>query len=113
MSSTNRGASRITNDNYPTPATPIDALLGVLNIPHWISFHEPCRGTGAIYDRMRVLTRSHCEISEGIDYLTYNPLSRYDLIITNPPYVAAAEVAVGLAIIIMIYRNGVSAKIAK
>lgn len=91
MSSTNRGAERKPQDMYPTPATAIDALLNVMKFPHWISFHEPCRGKGAIYDRMRVLHRSYCEITEGIDYLTHTPTLSYDLIITNPPFSLALE----------------------
>lgn len=91
MSSTNRGADRIPQDMYPTPQAPIDALLNVMRFPHWVSFHEPCRGDGAIYNRMRVLRRSHCEISEGVDYLTYLPDVHHDLIITNPPFSLALE----------------------
>ena len=103
MSSTNRGTSRITNDNYPTPAPAIDALLGVLSIPDWAVFHEPCRGTGAIYDRIQCAHKSYCEIDEGIDYLSYaalwpyaittTNLSRisYNLIVTNPPFSLAME----------------------
>jgi len=52
MSSTNRGAKRAANDLYPTPAAPISALLSALDIPLDITFLEPCRGNGAIYDLM-------------------------------------------------------------
>jgi len=91
VSSTNRGASRNENDLYPTPAAPIDALLSVLDIPASTVFHEPCRGTGAIYDRIRCDSKSYCEIGEGIDYLKYSVPYPYDLIITNPPFSLALE----------------------
>lgn len=91
MSSTNRGQARVSNDRYLTPAAPIDALLGVMHYSPLRHFHEPCKGAGAIYDRIRCLRKSYCEIAEGIDYLTHAPHSRYDLIITNPPFSLALE----------------------
>lgn len=69
MSSTNRGAERQPHDLYPTPAPPIDALLSVMHIRPLMRFHEPCRGTGAIYDRIDCSSKSYCEITEGVDYL--------------------------------------------
>ena len=90
MSSTNRGAERRLHDMYATPAPAIDALLNVLQYSPLHHFHEPCRGDGAIYDRIQCL-RSHCEITEGIDYLTHSPTLHYDLIITNPPFSLALE----------------------
>lgn len=91
MSSTNRGAERQPHDLYPTPAPPIDALLGVMHIRPLMRFHEPCRGTGAIYDRIDCSSKSYCEITEGIDYLARVSHFRYDLIITNPPFSLALE----------------------
>lgn len=91
MSSTNRGADRKAQDFYPTPAPPIDALLNVMRYRVLRHFHEPCRGTGAIYDRVQCFRKSYCEIAEGIDYLTYQPPHRVDLIITNPPFSLAIE----------------------
>lgn len=91
MSSTNRGADRQPQDLYPTPALAIDALLGVMSIPADIEFHEPCRGGGAIYDRVQCQHKTYCEISEGIDYLIYRQKRMVDLIITNPPFSLALE----------------------
>lgn len=91
MSSTNRGAERQPHDLYPTPAPPIDALLEVMYIPLDSVFHEPCKGAGAIYNRVPCRERSHCEINEGSDYLEHIALWRYDLIITNPPFSLAME----------------------
>lgn len=90
MSSTNRGADRMTNDMYPTPAATIDSLLAVMSIPNWASFHEPCRGNGAIYDKVQLADRTHCEIAEGIDYLSTD-IGTVDLIISNPPFSLALE----------------------
>ena len=91
MSATNRGAVRQPNDLYQTPVKAIDALLSVLNFSPLRIFHEPCRGTGAIYDRVHCLRKSYCEIAEGIDYLTFVPEHCYSLIITNPPFSLALE----------------------
>ena len=93
MSSTNRGADRIPQDMYPTPQAPIDALLNVLDYSGtWERFHEPCKGTGAIYDRVQFKQKSYDEISEGKDYLTnLYPPHNFDLIITNPPFSLALD----------------------
>lgn len=91
MSSTNRGTERNHLDDYQTPLAPIHALLNnVFDMPH-LSFHEPCRGVGNIYNSVECEHKTHCEITEGIDYLTYLPAHRYDLIITNPPFSLAME----------------------
>ena len=90
MSSTNRGAARITNDKYVTPAPAIDSLLDVLDIPRHDSFLEPCRGDGAILDRVECEIKWYTEIDEGKDYLT-TQFGNFDLIITNPPFSLAIE----------------------
>lgn len=95
MSSTGRGATRVSQDVYPTPGYCVDKLLP------WVSFRsgdtgrtqfvEPCRGDGAIYDRIPAgCWKQHCEIREGTDYLT-TPFAQQDIIITNPPYSLAME----------------------
>ena len=91
MSSTNRGADRIPQDMYMTPQVAITSLLDVLDIRPSMVFHEPCRGTRAIYDRVQCDHKSHCEITEGKDYLTHMALWPYNLIITNPPFSLALE----------------------
>lgn len=91
MSATNRGATRKANDLYATPAPSVAALLNVLTIPPGATFLEPCRGPGAIYNRIECRQRLYCELSEGIDYLTWQPSCRTDLIVTNPPFTLALE----------------------
>lgn len=91
MSATNRGSQRIPQDAYATPSEAIDVLLPHVHIHHLSTFLEPCRGTGAIYDRIRCHRRLHCEIAEGTNYLTWKPKDRVDLIITNPPFSLAQE----------------------
>jgi len=91
MSATNRGAERIPQDSYQTPGHCIDALLPFIVWPKVRSFLEPCRGAGAIYDRVSAVRKEWCELSEGRDYLTTRYSERFDLIITNPPFSFAME----------------------
>jgi len=91
VSATNRGAIRNQNDFYATPAASVASLLNVLTIPAGATFLEPCRGAGDIYNRIECRQRLYCELSEGIDYLTWKPSCRTDLIITNPPFTLALE----------------------
>jgi hypothetical protein len=91
VSATNRGAIRNANDFYPTPAPAIDALLSVLDLSRGPSFLEPCKGDGAICDRIPVYPKYACEITEGRDYFKYKPHGPFDLIITNPPFSQALE----------------------
>lgn len=90
MSSTNRGAQRVTNDRYITPSPAIDSLLSVLDLVRCKSFLEPCRGDGAIYDRVPCDIKWYTEIEEGKDYFA-TPFANFDLIITNPPFSHALE----------------------
>src|SRR5919106_4267177 len=88
MSSTYRGAERKKQDAYQTPAWCVDMLLAELDLrSNPIRFLEPCRGRGAIYDRVPATIKGWCEIDDGRDYLDI-PIKpgRFDLIITNPPY---------------------------
>ena len=91
MSSTNRGATRNPNDLYITPDYTVDSLLSVLDLDKLShsTFCEPCRATGAIYDRIPAATKQHAEISEGIDYLDNS--FEANVIITNPPFSLAME----------------------
>jgi hypothetical protein len=87
MSNTNRGAIRETNDRYITPDYTVESLAGVLDTGRMkrLSFCEPCRGTGAIYNRFSTFTKYYAELSEGIDYLT-TPFTGVGVVITNPPF---------------------------
>jgi len=91
MSATNRGAIVVTNEFYPTPDYTIQVLLDELDFTKYKSFHEPCKGNGAILDLIPAnLTKSYCELVEGINYLT-TTVSPVDLIITNPPFSLAQK----------------------
>lgn len=90
MSSTNRGATRIDQDAYYTPASAIDPMLQLLDLSGVYSFNEPCKGGGAILDRVDVPAKVWSEISLGVDYLAALPLQT-DLILTNPPFSLALE----------------------
>lgn len=89
MSATHRGADRRPQDFYPTPAYAVDAILTRVNVAAVRTSCEPCRGDGAIYDKLPG-DRLYAELSEGVDYfeLEFPPL---DLIITNPPFSLALE----------------------
>jgi hypothetical protein len=90
VSATGRSLARLAQDVYPTPGYCVDKLLPWLDLNgrngQPLTFFEPCRGDGAIYDRLPAEARKgHCEIREGTDYLA-TPVGRQDIIITNPPY---------------------------
>jgi len=90
MSATNRGSCRIDQDAYYTPASAIEPMLKLLRLDVVETFVEPCKGGGAIYDRIEVPRKGFCEINEGRDYLE-SPVSYADLILTNPPFSLALE----------------------
>lgn len=94
MSSTGRGLPRVENDFYPTPKWLTRAIVPkITNRPDHI--FEPACGKGAIVDVMAeafpkaaIVER---DLVNGFDFLTAEPLSRFDLIITNPPFSLAQE----------------------
>lgn len=114
VSATNRGATRITNDNYPTPAWCVDRLLEAVDLPRgwWL---EPCAGDGAIIRALRDYapkpytniiandirdTRVEC-LAAGAKYAFQCDASRrsgdydptpYAVVITNPPYSLALPI---------------------
>lgn len=90
MSSTNRGATRIDQDAYYTPASAIDPMIALLDLSGVKSFFEPCYGDGAIYNRIDVRSKGLAEIERGLDYLMANYID-VDLILTNPPFSLALE----------------------
>lgn len=93
MSKRDSGRERKPRDDYGTPPGPIDALLGVVNLPPVL--WEPAPGEGRMVDHLR--ERGFEVISGGVtDFLdkeTTLPDERIGAIVTNPPYVAAAEFA--------------------
>jgi len=95
MSATGRGTKRNENDFYSTPDKVVDQIVEEIDWTEVHSFLEPCRGSGAIYDKVPQ-THSplmfHAELSEGIDYLkAYFSLPKPALILTNPPFSLAQE----------------------
>jgi hypothetical protein len=107
-------SERRENDNYQTPAWCVDALLrNVVGLSTARDILEPCAGNGAILREMegrwcmRGSRFTSVEIREEeheplslladevhiADFLTWKPTGKYDLILTNPPYCIALEVA--------------------
>jgi predicted RNA methylase len=118
VSSTNRGAARVTNDYYPTPAWAVRAILPWLIVPG-VNVRrrilEPACGEGAIANEIvahgiPATSLTLVDVSpladaaprpdgaryERADFLQWAPAARergeqFDLIITNPPYTLALE----------------------
>lgn len=89
MSSTNRGGDRSLHDFYSTPPSCVDIILDHIHIDRVSTSFEPCRGSGAIYDKLPG-RRSYSELTEGTDYLI-GQHPDVDLILTNPPFYSALE----------------------
>jgi len=107
MSATNRGAARMSQDDYITPAWATRAILRYLapNPKLYPSkIIECCAGRGAIVEvineiwpeseihaveindeRARACDVHRCTVHNG-DFLQYRPVRPFDLAITNPPY---------------------------
>jgi len=84
------------HDFYSTPAWCIERLIPMIDWKRINSFHEPCLGSGAIYDLIAVREKSWSEIEKGKNYLTEENLPQVDLVLTNPPFkniIDFAEVA--------------------
>ncbi|MCU7836139.1 MAG: hypothetical protein KZQ83_12935 [gamma proteobacterium symbiont of Taylorina sp.] len=92
MSSTNRGAQRHADDFYVTPKWCTESLLPLIDWTQIKTFHEPCKGSGAIYNRIQLDDENKywSEIRCGRDYLNVDH-EQVDIIITNPPYKLARE----------------------
>lgn len=111
MSSTNRGAERIENDVYPTPAWCVHRLLESCALPggRWL---EPAAGDGAIIravnerradvewsatelrkDACRTLVNHGIKAAHCADFLTQDMYDGpyWNVIITNPPYSLSLE----------------------
>lgn len=110
MSATNRGLDRVKNDAYDTPDWLIDPILeeilpksptDVIISPYKIL--EPACGAGAIVKRIVAIQNPPCTYEttcfdieprgcgEQQDFLTLTADTKYDLIITNPPFSLALE----------------------
>jgi hypothetical protein len=88
MSATNRGTIREAQDKYYTPIWCIDAILSELGDTSKLTFLEPCRGSGNIFNhpKLVVAEKRYAELDEGIDYLDEAFDGVSDLIVTNPPF---------------------------
>ncbi|NHI01816.1 MULTISPECIES: DNA methyltransferase [Oceanimonas] len=86
MSSTN--GQVVPRESYPTPHTVVAALISRLQMRETDHFLEPCRGTDAIWDHIRLpAPQKHwAEIAMGRDYLQTTFTRKMDIIITNPPF---------------------------
>lgn len=95
-------------DVYETPVWAVEALLKVLPINPSLTYLEPCRASGRIYN---FLPKGSlwAEIREGVNYLE-TEFPKVDVVITNPPYSLAQEFvdkALGEAdVVIMLLRVG-------
>ncbi len=92
MSSTN-GTVRA-NEFYPTPDNVVDALLAQLQLRQEDTFLEPCKGEGAIYNKVNLAEwdKTYAEITMGLDYLDIDYGDYlFDVIITNPPFSLTEE----------------------
>lgn len=100
MSATNRGAERMPQDFYETPAWCVHRLFEVINPSTDARILEPCAGTGAIIeaaphlnwhaieiDRQRVgqIPLSQMRVIKG-DFLKMDVPEGFDWVVTNPPY---------------------------
>lgn len=109
MSAANRGAERKKADFYETPFSTIYALLNNYNgIKPNDLILEPSAGSGNIIKALRDFghknkidameireeEKQNIQFADNVfidDFLTTNVLSKYDLIIGNPPYSLAKE----------------------
>jgi hypothetical protein len=80
------------NELYPTPEAVVEALMRVVRFRPSDMFLEPCKGTGAIINKVPLpfYQKVYAELSEGVDYLT-TPFPKVDVIITNPPFSLTEE----------------------
>ena len=92
MSAKNRGSIVIPQEKYYTPEASVDAILAEIDWTKVKTFTEPCRGTGAIYDKIPLPDEQKywCELDEGRDYLN-TKIPKVDLIVTNPPFSLTLE----------------------
>lgn len=111
MSSTNRGYERHVSDFYITPQEPIreflEKFLSIETLPEYSSILEPSAGGNDKYDMpyptvLKKLgincnnldtldIRDNSKAYSKMDYLESNVWSKYDLIITNPPFNLALD----------------------
>ncbi|HSH24688.1 MAG TPA: hypothetical protein VLA13_04035 [Massilibacterium sp.] len=114
MSSTNRNSTRNKNDYYVTPIYAINNFLDKLEEFHNGMFHrknvlDPCAG-GDINNPMSYPTALKNKYNNSInhietldiredslantkaDFLSYTPEKKFDVVITNPPFVLAQEI---------------------
>jgi len=90
MSSTN--GKTLARELYPTPDLVVNSLLCSLTFKPNDIFLEPCRGTDAIFNKVKLpeQNKKWAEISLGVDYLK-TQFEQVDVIITNPPFSLTEE----------------------
>jgi len=84
---------RVENDFYPTPYNCVATLFEHIEFRPTDLFLEPCRGGGVISDIVPLPSNQkyYAEIEEGIDYLKTDFNTKFDVIITNPPFSLTEE----------------------
>lgn len=114
MSSTNRGAERVEEENYPTPAWAVRRLLEAVELPRKGTWLEPCVGDGAIVRVVDAVikparwvlvdkrdTRNECAdmVLSGVsashyvaDYKTIELAEHFNVAFTNPPFSLAVDI---------------------
>lgn len=81
-------------DFYPTPEWGIKLLLKYIDIPLTSKILEPCNGLGSIssvfkdskYDVTTFDINPKAKADKYLDFLKYNKMNEFDVIITNPPF---------------------------
>ena len=106
MSSTNRGAQRITNDHYRTPRSAWEPLYDRIKWVRVDDITDPCAGDGRLLEPVMTYCLTphgteidanppyptHWPVRYGVDYLApHEPYGRC-LGVTNPPFSRADEI---------------------
>jgi hypothetical protein len=110
MSSTNRGSNRAVLDAYYTPESTIHNFLDEYGLEmNDFNVLEPSAGSGAfckvlrerypnihihaneIRSEMSNILSNYADVVTNEDFLSLQPLHKYDLIIGNPPFLLALE----------------------
>ncbi len=89
-STTGKGIKR---DNYPTPVNVVRSLISHITFKTGDRFLEPCIAGGNIYYSIPLpeSQKTWAEIRLGVDYLTKDFKTKFDVIGTNPPFSLTCE----------------------
>ncbi|HNQ22443.1 MAG TPA: tRNA (adenine-N(6)-)-methyltransferase [Phycisphaerae bacterium] len=81
-----RYAKTLSGDDFQTPPEALVPLLPYL--PQKWKIWEPAAGKGYLVKALRArgFKVIASDIRDGVDFLSYQPSMKYDMILTNPPY---------------------------